>query len=183
MSASCFQSGETRGTLRYFNPERGFGIIDASVGTILIHANTAGKFVDDLREGAGVRVAYCTAKKGLRAEKLFSVDEPEEPEWHAGVVKFFNAEKGYGFITSPGLGDVFLHVTVSGKVDIDLQAGTPLEYQYVSNGEKRRAIAIRPAASVDASPVEKPKKPRSGFKKGPKAAVQTNGAAAAVQAT
>lgn len=47
-----------------------------------------------------------------------------------GTVKFFNAEKGYGFISRDGGSDVFVHYSnISGSGYRTLEAGQKVEFE------------------------------------------------------
>src|SRR3712207_2384724 len=51
-----------------------------------------------------------------------------EPEWEQSVVKWFDTEKGYGFLLRPGDYDLFLHRSdVDGDASI-LKEGDEIEY-------------------------------------------------------
>jgi CspA family cold shock protein len=53
-----------------------------------------------------------------------------------GTVKFFNAEKGYGFISREGADDVFVHYSnIQGSGYRSLEAGQTVEFE-VGPGRK-----------------------------------------------
>jgi len=53
-----------------------------------------------------------------------------------GTVKWFNAEKGFGFIAQPGGDDVFVHFSaISGSGYRSLNEGDPVEFEVVQ-GQK-----------------------------------------------
>ena len=53
-----------------------------------------------------------------------------------GTVKWFNSEKGYGFIQSEGGEDVFVHFSaIQGDGYKSLEEGSAVEFE-VTNGEK-----------------------------------------------
>lgn len=53
-----------------------------------------------------------------------------------GTVKFFNAEKGYGFLSQPEGEDVFVHFSnISGTGYRTLEAGQQVEFE-IGSGRK-----------------------------------------------
>jgi CspA family cold shock protein len=69
----------------------------------------------------------------------------EVTELVTGTVKFFNAEKGYGFISREGGDDVFVHVSaIEGTGYRSLEEGQRVEFD-VGPGEKgEEAQNVRP---------------------------------------
>lgn len=61
-----------------------------------------------------------------------------------GKVKFFHAEKGWGFITSEGGSDIFVHYSdIQSKGFRSLAEGQPVEYELAEgNDGKEKAINV-----------------------------------------
>ena len=61
-----------------------------------------------------------------------------------GTVKWFSAEKGYGFITPDNGPDVFVHFSA---IEMDgykkLEAGDPVEFAIVDGPKGKQADAVR----------------------------------------
>ncbi|MGH7121937.1 MAG: cold-shock protein [Acetobacteraceae bacterium] len=134
---------EATATVKWFNPDKGFGFVALSDGSgdVFLHANAlqaAGH--QNVSPGATVRVRVGQGQKGRQVEQVISVDEstaqaqpartgfaarpprgPRAPRRPVdlssavemtGVVKWYNPEKGFGFITTPSGGrDVFVHAS------------------------------------------------------------------------
>jgi CspA family cold shock protein len=63
-----------------------------------------------------------------------------------GTVKWFNSQKGYGFIQPQGGGgkDVFVHISAVEKAGLSgLNEGQTIEYEEVSNRGKTAAENLR----------------------------------------
>jgi CspA family cold shock protein len=63
----------------------------------------------------------------------------------AGTVKFFNAEKGYGFISREGGADVFVHFSqIQGTGYKSLAEGQAVEFEVVPGRKGEEAQNVRP---------------------------------------
>ena len=64
---------------------------------------------------------------------------------HTGTVKFFNVQKGYGFIAPESGGtDVFVHISAVEKAGLSsLNDGQVVEYEEVSNRGKTSAENLK----------------------------------------
>jgi cold shock protein len=61
-----------------------------------------------------------------------------------GTVKWFNAEKGYGFIAQEERGDVFVHYSaIEGGGFRSLNEGEPVEFDVVPGPKGSQAKAVR----------------------------------------
>jgi CspA family cold shock protein len=61
-----------------------------------------------------------------------------------GTVKFFNAEKGYGFISRDGEADVFVHYSnITGSGYRTLEAGQEVEFEIGSGRKGDEAQNVR----------------------------------------
>ena len=62
----------------------------------------------------------------------------------AGVVKFFNAEKGYGFISRDGADDVFVHFSnIQGSGYRTLDEGQTVEFDVAPGRKGEEAQNVR----------------------------------------
>ena len=62
-----------------------------------------------------------------------------------GIIKFFNENKGFGFITSPDGDDVFVHVSnIVGSDTGSLTEGQSVEYDTAPGRKGPEAINVKP---------------------------------------
>jgi CspA family cold shock protein len=62
-----------------------------------------------------------------------------------GTVKFFNAEKGYGFISQPSAEDVFVHYSnIEGSGYRKLDEGQQVEFDIGQGRKGPEATNVRP---------------------------------------
>lgn len=79
-----------------------------------------------------------------------------------GKVRFFDADKGFGFIAEDGGGDVFLHANALPEGVTTLKKGARVEFGIVEGRKGAQALAVKllePARSVSAGRRERDRKP------------------------
>jgi cold shock protein len=60
-----------------------------------------------------------------------------------GNVKWFSAERGYGFIQQPDGHDLFVHYSaIESKGYRCLEAGQPVEYDVISSNDRKEAAHV-----------------------------------------
>jgi cold shock protein len=62
-----------------------------------------------------------------------------------GTVKWFNANKGYGFIKPESGSDVFVHVSAIQDGDRSLEEGQAVEFDITQGPKGPQATNVRPA--------------------------------------
>jgi cold shock protein len=74
---------------------------------------------------------------------LFDQNIIEEADSMVGTVKWFNAEKGYGFIENSEGGDVFVHFSaIQGEGYKSLDEGQRVEYDVVEGNRGPQAANV-----------------------------------------
>jgi len=75
--------------------------------------------------------------------------ERRGPQVATGVVKWFNSEKGYGFISQEGGPDVFVHFSAIQATGYrSLEEGQQVEFDVTQGQKGPQAANVRPVASA-----------------------------------
>lgn len=101
------------------------------------------------RDGRGAGHGARGGRPG-RGGRMDGGDVPAQDELrvrHIGTVKWFDAERGFGFVVHEEGGELFLHgSSLLGDSVAALREGTPVEYEVVNTARGKRAVDVVPLA-------------------------------------
>jgi len=155
-----------RATVKWYNPEKGFGFVGlASGGDAFLHVSVVERSGNStVPPGATLEVRIASGQKGQQVTEIVSVDastatqelarrpRPERPPApdqasveEFGTVKFYAAEKGFGFIVRDNGGkDIFVHASALNRAGIpELSEGQRVAVDMVEGGKGPEAVSIR----------------------------------------
>ncbi len=131
------------GTVKFFNQKRGFGFIDVDGEDYFVHITDVEGEI--LLGDEPVSFKPVQGHKGLQAIEVQRLDPPSMEE-EAGHIKFYNDDRGFGFIGREGKADVFAHFTdFQGVEDAEaIETGVNVRFKVREGREGRdRAYEIR----------------------------------------
>jgi len=155
--------GEAKGTVKFFNGQKGFGFIVRDDGgeDVFVHISAVEQAgLAGLAEGQ--QLAFTLVDRGgkvsasdlkIEGEALPVTEAPRAParqltgEKASGTVKFFNPMKGFGFIQrDDGQPDAFVHISAVERAGMtSLNEGDRLEFELeVDRRGKYAAVNLTP---------------------------------------
>jgi cold shock protein len=158
-----------RGVVKWFNPEKGFGFVELSDGSgdAFLHGSVLTQSgINAVQPGETLVVRVGPGHKGPHVTEVLSVDSstavpatPRRSRFRAeisngpstdtaveetGRVKWFNAERGYGFVALDGGKDVFVHVSALERSGIEgLSEGQTVVVDVVGGRKGPEATRVR----------------------------------------
>jgi CspA family cold shock protein len=171
--APVLPSGEpVRGTVKWFNAEKGFGFVTLEDGAdVFLHSSVITRSGLSVNERDKVRVRVGQGMKGRQVTEILEVEPGGGPAGRPaarpmgpprrpgpmdtsyrrgpavdmqGTVKWYNQQKGFGFITpDDGTKDIFVHASTLARAGLDqLPDGTRVTAKVVQGAKGPEAVEI-----------------------------------------
>ncbi|HUN50732.1 MAG TPA: cold shock domain-containing protein [Candidatus Sulfotelmatobacter sp.] len=160
-------------TVKWFNPEKGFGFTELADGSgdAFLHIGVLqASGHDSVAPGSKLKVQVGQGTKGPQITRVVEVDastaseaprasgprpgggsrppryrpDPSTAVEMVGTVKWYNGDKGFGFVSSEDGGkDIFVHVSVLGAAGlVHLAEGQLVTMRVVETPKGREAVSI-----------------------------------------
>jgi len=133
--------------VKWFNTAKGFGFVEPLDGTgdAFVHISVLqSKGLQGLPEGAPIICDLTAGARGQQVQRIHDLgpapvlDQREgDTELIEGTVKFFNSEKGFGFVTPDDESrDIFVHMKALEKSGLGMLEAAQRVRLNVTSGEK-----------------------------------------------
>lgn len=167
MTDSEKDGARVTGTVKWFDPSKGFGFVVSDQGgpDILLHANVLRNFgQSSVADAAGIEVIVQETARGMQAIEVIHIEPPVQLDAEQSMptggeisepvdlslpleparVKWFDKAKGFGFANVFGRGeDVFLHIEILRRSGLaDLQPGEAVSLRVVEGKRGRMATQV-----------------------------------------
>lgn len=168
MSDTERDGAHVTGTVKWFDPTKGFGFVVSDTGgpDILLHANVLRNFgQSSVADSAGIEIIVQETARGIQAVEVLRIEPPVTGEGNGlhsegdseiaepvdlslplepARVKWFDKAKGFGFANVFGRPeDVFLHIEVLRRSGLaDLQPGEAVSLRVVEGKRGRMAMQV-----------------------------------------